>query len=165
MKTIRLMSMLLFVMAGVLLLVGQNQAVAQYKDKFPGFAVASLAGPDSVNIVKANPVNRWWRQFWGPNCGNIYNSYQWSDSLPSGLSAGDTLRLKQTYPSVYNLKAHVDSLKGSQGVDSLRVYLTLLEQNPSIPTITQWGFIVLVVLLITSAIFILLKRRKATVPA
>jgi hypothetical protein len=33
------------------------------------------------------------------------------------------------------------------------------------PTLTQWGVIILVTLLILSAIYIMLKRRKATVPA
>lgn len=35
----------------------------------------------------------------------------------------------------------------------------------SVPSLTQWGIIILVALMISSAIFILLKRRKATVPA
>jgi hypothetical protein len=33
------------------------------------------------------------------------------------------------------------------------------------PTLTQWGIITLVVLLIGSAVFIMLRRRKAAVPA
>jgi hypothetical protein len=35
----------------------------------------------------------------------------------------------------------------------------------SVPSLTEWGIIILVALMIGSAIFILLKRRKATVPA
>ncbi len=34
--------------------------------------------------------------------------------------------------------------------------------DPTVPTLTQWGVIVLVALLISSAIFIMLRRRKAT---
>jgi hypothetical protein len=34
-----------------------------------------------------------------------------------------------------------------------------------VPTLTQWGLVILVSLLITSAVFVMLKRRKAAVPA
>lgn len=37
--------------------------------------------------------------------------------------------------------------------------------DPTVPTMTQWGVIVLVALLLASAIFIMVRRRKATVPA
>jgi hypothetical protein len=36
---------------------------------------------------------------------------------------------------------------------------------PGVPTLTQWGIIVLVALLISSAVFIGLRRRRAAVPA
>lgn len=37
--------------------------------------------------------------------------------------------------------------------------------DPQVPTMTQWGIIVLVALIIASAIFIMVRRRKATVAA
>jgi len=40
-----------------------------------------------------------------------------------------------------------------------------LTTKKPVPTMTQWGLIVLVVLLIASAVFVALKRRKVAVPA
>jgi hypothetical protein len=63
----------------------------------------------------------------------------------------------------------------SAGIDTYRVTsystagadtaLGTITVTPLIPTLTQWGVIILVALLILSAIYIMLKRRKATVPA
>lgn len=57
--------------------------------------------------------------------------------------------------------------------DSLVLYVTdraigipvLPISDPTVPTLTQWGIMVLVALFITSAIYIMRKRRKAMVPA
>jgi hypothetical protein len=37
--------------------------------------------------------------------------------------------------------------------------------GPTVPTMTQWGVIILAALIVAGAIFIILRRRKATVPA
>ena len=37
--------------------------------------------------------------------------------------------------------------------------------DPKVPTMTQWGVIILAVLLVSSAVFIMLRRKKAAVPA
>jgi hypothetical protein len=39
------------------------------------------------------------------------------------------------------------------------------DRGSNVPTITQWGVIVLVALIVASAIYIMLRRRRATVPA
>jgi hypothetical protein len=49
--------------------------------------------------------------------------------------------------------------------DSLALELTEYKRAYYVPTVTQWGIIVLVALLIVSAVFVMLKRRKAMVPA
>jgi len=37
--------------------------------------------------------------------------------------------------------------------------------DPTVPTLTQWGIVILVLLILGSAIFIMLRRRKVPVPA
>lgn len=37
--------------------------------------------------------------------------------------------------------------------------------DPTIPTLTQWGVIILAVLIVASAVFIMIRRKRATVPA
>lgn len=50
-------------------------------------------------------------------------------------------------------------------VDPFFMIEAALPPPPPIPALTQWGGIALVVLLIASAIFIMLRRKKATMPA
>jgi hypothetical protein len=51
----------------------------------------------------------------------------------------------------------------TEEVDAIEAYPP--QPQPSTPTLTEWGLIILVVLLIASTVFVLLKRRKAAVPA
>lgn len=53
-------------------------------------------------------------------------------------------------------------LFGTTDVDAIE---TFPYDFPKTPTLTQWGLIILVALLITSTVFVLLKRRKAAMPA
>ena len=50
----------------------------------------------------------------------------------------------------------------TEEVDAIEAYPTWYQQTP---TLTQWGLIILVALLIASGVFIMLRRRKAAIPA
>jgi hypothetical protein len=50
----------------------------------------------------------------------------------------------------------------TEEVDAIEAYPGLQRETP---TLTQWGLIILVVLIVASAIFIMVRRRKVTVPA
>jgi hypothetical protein len=51
----------------------------------------------------------------------------------------------------------------TENIDAIEAYWPPPEQR--IPTLTEWGLIILAVLIVTSGVFILLRRRKAEVPA
>lgn len=149
----------------LILWVNHDQAFGQANEpggKFPDFTIRALGDPGTVIN---NPVSTQWRQIAGPECGNLYHCYRWIDSDANGeISVCDTLFLDQLYPSEYCIKAHV---RGVTVADSLDVDAYLLEQFscPGTPTMTEWGIAVLVFLLIGTAVFIMVRRRRATVPA
>jgi hypothetical protein len=63
---------------------------------------------------------------------------------------------------------HDEAFTFEGDVNDLRVWVKTFGSanlGPAVPTLTQWGAIILVALLIASAVFIMLRRRKATVPA
>jgi len=51
----------------------------------------------------------------------------------------------------------------TQEVDAIEAYPQ--QPRPQTPALTEWGLIILVALLIASTIFVMLRRRKAAVPA
>lgn len=53
----------------------------------------------------------------------------------------------------------------TEEVDAIEAYPYLSSIPPGTPTLTEWGLIVLVALLIASTVFVILKRRKAVVRA
>ncbi len=50
----------------------------------------------------------------------------------------------------------------TEEVDAIEAYPTF--PPPTVPTLTGWGLIILVVLLVFSTVFVILRRRKAAVP-
>lgn len=165
MKTTR-MSLLAILAVFTLILWGNHdQAFGQANEpggKFPDFTIRALG---ETGTVISNPVSTQWRQIAGPECGNLYHCYDWIDSdANDSISVCDTLFLNQLEPSEYCIKAHV---RGVTVTDSLDVDAYLLEQFPcpGTPTMTEWGVAVLVFLLLCTAVFIIIRRKRAGVPA
>ena len=60
---------------------------------------------------------------------------------------------------------YYDTVSYSGIGDSLMIEIIKRERGWNVPTTTQWGIIILVVLIVSSAVFIGLRRRRAAVPA
>jgi hypothetical protein len=111
--------------------------------KFSGSAF-----PDSFYYVRQNPVSTWWHEE-EPDYCNWWHIASWIDNGNGVLDSCDIIDFV-TYWHVEDVAIDIEVLS---------------IPDPTVPTMTQWGLIVLVLLLIASAVFIGLKRRKAAVPA
>lgn len=67
--------------------------------------------------------------------------------------------------TLYVYIADTDTILCTVPRDSLMVSLEKTEFAVNVPTTTQWGMIILAGLIVASGVFIMLRRRKAEVPA
>jgi hypothetical protein len=98
--------------------------------------------------------------FWGEI---VFGSYQL-------LTGGDydTTGIVVTFfesDSVHVTVDRYDTVSFSGPADSLIMEGVLAGRAANVPTVTQWGLIILVALVVVSTIFIMLRKRKAAVPA
>jgi hypothetical protein len=101
---------------------------------------------------------RWFEPY--PNWNYVWAVQRWVDNAigtPDGyLSVCDTLDLKRIWPQ--------PSVVETYHVAAIRTDLVLKRAATwPIPTATQWGLIILVTLLVASAAYIMLRRKKAVV--
>jgi hypothetical protein len=110
-------------------------------------------GTNHDSLARAIDTARctWWHEIYP-----IYSPYFHIDSIYTApLSTGDTIKFNDgTRWQV--VEWAIDFTIDAHGY---------VECPPYTPTMTQWGIIILVVLLIASAVFVGFKRRKAAVPA
>jgi hypothetical protein len=111
--------------------------------KFSGSAF-----PDSFYYVRHNPVSTWWHEE-EPDYCNWWHISSWLDNGNGYLDSGDYIDFV-TYWHVEDVAIDIAVLSGPY---------------PQTPTMTQWGMIVLVVLIIVSAVYIWLRRRRVTMAA
>ncbi len=80
--------------------------------------------------------------------------------LPSGGTAFFLVHGRHEWNTAFNVRQAfgVDT----EEVDAIEAYPTWYQQTP---TLTQWGLVILVGLLILSTVFVILRRRKGPVPA
>jgi len=110
------------------------------------------ASPDSISRAINTPVCTWWFEVWPDT---LWNLYYHIDEIQPGppLQTSRHIRSGSTW-------YHVEDV----AIDITAERVSTKFPCPGTPTLTQWGLIILVVLLIGSAVFIMLRRRKA-VPA
>jgi hypothetical protein len=103
---------------------------------------------DSMARAINNPVCTWWRQFWG-DYGTYYHIDEISPSAP--LAPGKYVRLGTEWWFVEDVALDIE----------------VERRNPDapVPTTSEWGLIILVALLIVSAIFIWVRKRKVVLSA
>ncbi|MCK4404206.1 MAG: hypothetical protein KAW02_03870 [candidate division Zixibacteria bacterium] len=101
-----------------------------------------------------HPVSTWWHEIVPEFC-TFYHLTNWVDNGDGELSFCDQIDLTDTLDQVTSW--HVEDVATDILVQSI--------PDPTVPTMTQWGVIILVVLILASAIFIMVRRRRATVPA
>jgi len=115
--------------------------------------VEYIGGADSLYRALSDTCS-WWHEVW-PHYSPLYHL----DSIRTApISYCDTITLRDTQGN--RSRWHVRHV----GIDVTFDSHMTVQCPPETPTITQWGLIILVALLVSSAVFILLKRRKTTVP-
>jgi hypothetical protein len=122
--------------------------VKSYKDVGSLFVNEAIFPP-----VEGDTLHEKW-----PEYSNLYVLSSWIDSgLPFGqLSCSDTIDITGPLPASTVTYWHVEDVAIDIAV--------LSNPYPQTPTMTQWGLIILVALIVGSAVFIMLRRRRA-VPA
>jgi plastocyanin len=77
------------------------------------------------------------------------------------LTPPDNQQQVITFPSAGTYEYDVTKLGGGKGITHGVVEVS----STAVPTMTQWGIMILVALMIGSAVFMALRRRRAAVPA
>ena len=118
-------------------------------EPFDSMYVEYGGGYDSLYLVDPihNPVCTWWHEVW-PNWCVWWHIDQ---IIPE--------------PPIQTCKVIIINGEPWHVVDVATDILVQSIGDPTVPTMTQWGVIILVVLIVGSAVFIMVRRRKATVPA
>jgi hypothetical protein len=111
-------------------------------------------GYDSLEYPILNPISTWWHEIVPEFCG-FYHLTSWTDNGDGILSFCDIIDITDTLEVVTDW--HVTDVAIDILVQSI--------PDPTVPTLTQWGVIILAVLIVASAIYIMVRRRRATVPA
>jgi hypothetical protein len=114
---------------------------------FDTMYVEYTGGYDSLEYPIMNPVSTWWHEIWP-----VYCPYFHLDAIDPGPPLQTCRNI-----TLGGIVWHVEDV----AID----ILVLSGPVPRTPTMTQWGVIVLVALIVGSAVFIMLRRRRATVPA
>jgi hypothetical protein len=103
-----------------------------------------------------DPVGTWWHEIW-PNFCQVYRCDSWDDNGNGYLDPSDQIDLTRIIPPGANEDYHVERVATD---------IILKKRSPfPTPSMTEWGLIVLFVLLISSGVFIALRRRKRAIPA
>lgn len=76
-------------------------------------------------------------------------------------TAGDSTATVGPFGGKYT-NWHYWVVDGAEEQDSVEGVITIYREQP---TLTQWGIIALVILILVSAVFIMVRRKKAAVPA
>jgi hypothetical protein len=106
--------------------------------------------PDSVHRARVTPVSTWWHEV-RPDTSAWWHIKSWHDNGNAFLDSCDTLDMvRLRWWHVEDVAIDIAVLSGPY---------------PQTPTMTQWGMIVLVALIIASAVYIFLRRRRVTVAA
>lgn len=136
--------------------------------------------PDSINRALNNPVCTWWRGIWPDSVRwrtpadtiPVYCWYFHIDSINPGpplqTCRNILLRRDGTPTPDDTTWWHVENVvvRPEWHVEDVAIDIEVLSiPDPTVPTMTQWGIIILVALLIGSGVFVMLRRRKAAVPA
>ena len=101
-----------------------------------------------------NPVCTWWRQEVPlPDSAVLWHI----DVITGGPPLQTCKTIIISIDEINGIPFHVEDVATDILVQSIG--------DPTVPTMTQWGVIILVVLIVGSAVFIMVRRRKATVPA
>lgn len=110
---------------------------------------------DSIHYANEFPVCTWWHGIYPdtlPDGFPVYCEYFHIDDIdPPGFL--ETCKIV----IVNGIPWHVEDVAIDIMVHSI--------PDPKVPTTTQWGIIILVALIVSSGVFIMLRRRKAAVPA
>jgi hypothetical protein len=124
---------------------------------FRKYLVASgPPNPDSCAWKITHPICTWWREVVPPADTIWWHIGSWIDSgLPHNeLSVCDTIDI-----------VRAENLEWWHVEDVAIDIQVLSGPVPRTPTMTQWGVVVLAALIVISAVYIMLRRRRATVPA
>lgn len=103
--------------------------------------------PDSVNRALTEPVCTWWHEIHPDTC-QWWHINSWIDTPE--LDSCDTVDFKTWW--------HVEDI-----ATDIEVITTDEPPEGAIPTTTEWGMIVLAALLVASAVFVYLRRKKVMV--
>ncbi len=104
-------------------------------------------GADSLDYPIPNPVSTWWHEVWPVWC-------EWWHI--DAIDGGPPLQTCKII-TINGQDWHVEDVATDLLVQSI--------PDPTVPTMTQWGVIILVVLIVGSAVFIMVRRRRVPVPA
>jgi hypothetical protein len=116
--------------------------------EYRGFTGGNIL--DSLNWVRNNPVSTsWWEV--RPDMNNYYNI--------DAINPGPPLQTCRNI-TLSGVVWHVEDVGTDIWVETLEVF-----PCPGTPTMTQWGIIILVGLIVASGVFVMLRRRKTAVPA
>ena len=113
-------------------------------------------GINSFFMPETNPVCTWWHEVWHQE-SKWWHIDDWVDNGDGILSICDTITITHPGEPPETLVVHVEDI----ATDIWVIY-----QDPpgyGIPTMTEWGLVILVVLLLASAVFIFPRRKKVMV--
>jgi len=125
-----------------------------YPDPFDTMYLEFTGGYDSLDYPIPNPISTWWHEIWPEFCP-YFHLTSWIDNGDGYLSTCDQIDITDEGEVVTDW--HVIDVATDILVQSI--------PDPTVPTLTQWGVIILVALIIASAIFIMIRRRRVPVPA
>lgn len=118
--------------------------------------VECLMPPSNYINILSHPYNRTWERYWPPFTGTTTINVMDSATTDSGHGTSTTFLHSGNY-------VHYAS-DDWWLVKDVAIDLVISSSCPT-PSITEWGLAILVILIITSAVFIMLKkRRNAAVP-
>ena len=95
------------------------------------------------------PLGTWWHEIWPVYCP-VYQIIEWIDNGDAFLSFCDTI----SFDGVDYW--HVKDV-------AIDIEVHSIDPPDKIPSMTSWGLIILVVLLLASAVFIFLRKKKVMV--
>ncbi len=125
---------------------------------------AEDGGPMTIQIIQTTVVDDIipMQKLVYDSLGSVNWERTWTNvALPlQGLFNCDMYNISAGKAVIYRAKVYLNS-DPSNVVEYVGQFQAA---ESAIPTLTQWGLIILVALLVTSAVFIMLKKRKATMP-